>query len=480
MSTHRLSITTRVTLFTGVVAAVLSALLATVLMIGIKYFATANLTEELTANAGRVAIQVEEDGLAYPLVHHRFRSMQVVDSRGRVVASTENLRGKRAMAAFNPAGKYKATSVVCGGVFPPDECQIVVAHRAYHDGERWIIYSAAPVIPLWVDPRLAGALGASMVALAAVVTYLGHRVATASLRPVNAIRTELDEITATCPGRRVPVPPNEDEIHDLATSVNYTLNRLQVAMEQQRRFFSDASHDLRTPIAAIRAEVEDALVAPQETNVTKVCSTVLGGINRLQGITVDLLTIAQLDAEMPGAHDRIDLAELVTTERRIRHPTKNIEIECSLEPGVVVIGDRLRLGRLLTNLVDNAERHAQTTVTIIVRHEPSDERGDQGFRHGVAVLEVLDDGPGIDPDKRELAFQRFTRLDAARSRDAGGTGLGLPIARQIAEATGGTLRIEDSPRGARFVLRLPSATSANDYGNASDHSTPRGPGERAV
>jgi len=108
------------------------------------------------------------------------------------------------------------------------------------------------------------------------------------------------------------------------------------------------------------------------------------------------------------------------------------------------MGDRLRLGRLMTNLFDNAERHAESTVTVTVREDG------QG-----AVLEVLDDGEGIAPEHREAVFHRFTRLDASRSRDAGGTGLGLPIAREIAKAHGGALWIADSERGARFVLHLP-------------------------
>ncbi|WP_344053204.1 ATP-binding protein, partial [Planotetraspora silvatica] len=158
---------------------------------------------------------------------------------------------------------------------------------------------------------------------------------------------------------------------------------------------------------------------------------------------------------------------------RIRHdPTKTVE--CALESGVVVIGDRLRLSRLLTNLVDNAERHAETMIIITVRRESRDEGGDQLFPHGVALLEVLDDGGGIDPAKREVVFQRFARLEASRSKDAGGTGLGLPIARQIAEAGGGTLRIEDSPRGARFVLRLPLAAT-----RPMPHLPPRIPAHRA-
>lgn len=450
------------------VASLLSTLLATVLMIAIGRFATDNLVAELTANAGRVAISIEQGRLDYPLAHHRSRNMQVVDSQGRVVASTEDLRGKAPMAN-PPSSDHVATTVVCGGVFRPGVCNIVVAQRIHYAGQHGVIYSASPVIPPWVDPWLAAVVGGSAVVLAAAVTYLGHRVATASLRPVDAIRTELDEINASCPGRRVPVPPGADEIHDLANSVNHTLSRLQAAMEQQRRFVSDASHDLRSPIAAMRAEVEDALVAPQESSVTTLGSAVMGSLNRLQAIVCDLLTVAQLDAGMPGARDRVDLAELVTAECGMRrNPAK--WIECLLKPGAVVIGDRLRLGRLLTNLIDNAERHAEKVVTITVRHERSDN---ERFPHGVAVLEVVDDGAGVDPDKRELVFQRFTRLDASRNKDGGGTGLGLPIARQIAEALGGTLRIKDSPRGARFVLCLPSATSGSDHANAA--SRPSGP-----
>jgi signal transduction histidine kinase len=456
---HRISITARITLFTAVTAVLLCSLVATVLMIAIHRYATGFLNQEILADGGRVAMQVERGKMVYPLAQRKSRYIQVVDSQGRVVASTPPLLGKPPMATFTPQGSRAANSVVCGGVFPDGECAIVIAQWAHRTGGNSVVYCASPVIPPWVDPRLAAVVGGGAVMLAGAITYLGRRIAVASLRPVIAIRAELDEINATCLGRRVPIPPSDDEIHDLADSVNHTLDRLQVAVEQQRQFASDASHDLRSPIAAMRAEVEDALLAPQETSVPKLGRTVLGGLERLQAIVHDLLIIARLDAGGPGARELIDLAELAAAECRMRHRMRN-RCEFSLEPGVVVIGDRLRLGRLLTNLVDNAERHADSTITITVRHVPGDECDGHHFPYGIAVLEVIDDGQGIDPDKRELVFQRFTRLDAARSKDSGGTGLGLPIARQIAETSGGTLQIEDSPRGARFVLRLPLHKSA--------------------
>ncbi|MEV6867332.1 HAMP domain-containing sensor histidine kinase [Streptosporangium subroseum] len=418
--------------------------------------------------------------MTYPLAEHPFRNIQVVDSRGGVVASTPQLRGRPAMTTFTPGNANVASSVVCGGVFPRGECNIVVAQRAHRGDERWIVYGSSPMIPSWENPQLTAMVGGGAVLLALVITYLGNRVAAASLRPVTAIRTELDEINAVPPGRRVPVPPTRDEIHDLARSVNDTLGRLytalqqlQASLQQQRQMVADVSHDLRTPITAIRAEVEDALVAPQETSVTTLGSTILGGLNRLQAITHDLLTITRLDSGLPGAREPIELSKLVSAELQTRRPTKRIE--STLEPDVLITGDRSRLTRLLANLVDNAERHADTTIGVTVRWQPGGASDDQRFLGGAAVLEVSDDGPGVPPDKRELVFQRFTRLDAARNKDSGGAGLGLPIARQIAEASGGILRIEDSPSGARFVLYLPTASSADDHADAVSPSSPSSP-----
>ncbi|WP_433428197.1 ATP-binding protein [Nonomuraea sp. CA-141351] len=451
---RRWSITTRITLFTGVVATLLSALLAATVMIAIHRYVTADLGGELSAAGGRVAHEVEHDQVVMPLVAHKGRNLQVVDSTRKVVASTPQLRGKPAMAGFTPDRRNISTGVVCGGVFPSGECNLVVAQSAYRGGDDWVVYSSSPAVPLYVDPWLAGTVIGATALMAVAITMIGHRIVTEALRPVNAVRKELDKITEICPDRRVPLPRSQDEIHDLADSVNRTLARLEAAMKQQRHFTSDASHELRTPLAAIRAEVEDALHAPEETSVPTLGNTVLSSVGRLEAIVGDLLTIARLEAGREVEREPIDLAEFVISECE-RRPKPNKRFEYALEPGVVVTGDRFQLSRLLTNLIDNAERHAASTIAFRVRQAPSPKRDAQRFPYGIAMLEVVDDGPGIDPDKRELVFQRFTRLDTARDRDAGGTGLGLPIARQIAEAHHGSLQIEDSPHGTRFVLRLP-------------------------
>jgi signal transduction histidine kinase len=454
---HRRLVRTRLTLYAGVAAALLSALLATTLLVAIQRLATGYITEEVIGTAGRIAAEVDRGNVISPIPDGLIANIQVLDPQGRVVAASKEMRDKPAMvrpalADWNSAdGKSLVTSVVCGGTFPHGECHIVASQQLSRSGQTWTVLSAAPTVPPLVHPLLATVVIGSAVLLAAAITYGTHRVVSASLCPVESIRSELDEINATCPGRRVPVPDSEDEIHELAESVNHALERLQAAMEQQRRLASNASHDLRSPITAIRAEVEDALMAPQEHNWPETGRAVLGGLDRLQAIVADLLIIARLDAGTPGARDPIDLAELVTSELEIRHSAKTLE--CDLERGVLVMGDRLQLARLVTNLVDNAERHAETTITIKVFRD----LGGPGLTPGAAVLEVLDDGAGIAPDKWEVVFQRFTRLEASRSKDSGGTGLGLPIARQIAEIAGGTLTIHDSPRGARFVLRLPLA-----------------------
>src|SRR5262245_59243060 len=144
----------------------------------------------------------------------------------------------------------------------------------------------------------------------------------------------------------------------------------------------------------------------------------------------------------PGPKEPVCLSELVSGTLRARHSDRRIEY--ALDPGVLVLADRAQLIRLLGCLMENAERHAVSTIKVTVRWQPMDPGDEHRFPNGVAVLEVLDDGPGIPPHKRELVFERFTRLDAARTRSAGGAGLGLPIARQIAESLSGTLHIEDS------------------------------------
>ncbi|WP_245657825.1 sensor histidine kinase [Herbidospora mongoliensis] len=391
----------------------------------------------------RVVPLIREGPLPPTLVDNHVKAVQVVDARGHVVAASPQLLGKAPMATFHAdRANVRAERVLC----PPaglKECENVLSFKVYQPGGFWVLYLAIPVVAWYGSAQsIFVAVGVSLLVIT-VITSWTFRDLTKALAPVNAIRSRMAEITASGLDRRVPVSEKYEEIRLLAETVNATLDRLEVAYQQLRRFTQDASHDLRTPITAMRAQLEEALMHPDHTDWPTMSTEVLAGVERLQAIVTDLLTLARLDARAPLDRSPTDLGALVDGELKRRNAGK--ELVGDLTPNVRVDCDRLRIMRVLGNLLDNAERHAISRIAVTVRRDGP-----------AAVLEVLDDGAGIAPEHREIVFDRFTRLDASRARDAGGTGLGLAIAREIAEAHGGTLTIEDSERGARFVLRVPS------------------------
>jgi signal transduction histidine kinase len=395
----------------------------------------------------RVVPLIRQGPLPSVLPGGEVRAIQVLDAHGRVVAATRQLAGKPPMATFRSNNReVRAARTLC----PPaglKGCMTVVSAKVYQPDGIWMLYEAVPVVPWYgSSTALFLAIGVSvlMTAMGAAGTY---HVVGKDMISVEAIRTELAEITATGLDRRVPVPSdNQGEFKFLAETVNDTLDRLEGAYQQLRQFTSDASHDLRSPITAMRTQLEEARMYPQDTDWPKMTDTVLAGVDRLQAIVTDLLALARLDARAPLTRNPTDLGQLVGAELHRR--TYRMQIIEDLRHNVFISCDRLRITRALTNLLDNAERHATSKITVIVRTDGP-----------AATLEVIDDGAGIAPDQREMVFDRFTRLDASRDRDAGGTGLGLAIAREITEAHEGTLTIQDSERGARFVLRLPQMRS---------------------
>ncbi|MEV5738700.1 HAMP domain-containing sensor histidine kinase [Microbispora rosea] len=452
MKLENCSIRARVALFVTVAVSMLCIAFSIVLLFALNKMATGNLTKEVMAVGELTAYEVDHGRLVNPLPpipRNLIRPVQVVDPQGHVVAATRDLQHRPLMAHFTPKSPRRvATAVVCNSVLPSGGCHIVVAQQVYRDGD-WTVYSAAPTLPFFVYPGLAALLVAGTSLFTGAVAYGARHTVSSSLRPVDAIRAQLDHIRSTNLGRRVPVPKVKDEIYRLARSVNETLDRLEHMLEQQRRFCADASHELRTPITAIRVQLEDALLAAEDVDLSKLCDDVLPSVERLQSITTGLLTLTRFDAGASCPRQPVDLAELVALELKSHQVSRRVVLQ--LTPGVIVNGDRAQLRQLLCNLIQNAQRHASSTVTVTLRREDGDAR----FAKGVAALEVLDDGAGIALDQRETVFQRFARLDSARSRDAGGIGLGLPIARLIAERHEGTLTIRDSDQGACFVVRLP-------------------------
>ncbi|MBP2707813.1 HAMP domain-containing histidine kinase [Microbispora sp. RL4-1S] len=446
------SIRARLTLAGGGVAGLLSLASALGVLMAIRSLATEYLVAGLVAVADRVASIVSTRPAQSLALRPPARQLQVVDQGGRVIEAT-GPPGQRTIASLHPAASSRGpiATTVCHHTPSILGCHLVVAVPAFRGGHTLTVYAAAPVIPLYVRPSVAALVFGGALMLTCALTFLCYRLLGRTLRPVYGICTKLGDIQATDLTGRVPVPPNRDEIHMLALTVNSTLERLEKALEEQRRFTADASHELRTPLAAMRAQVEDALLASTEDEALELGRSLLPSVDRLEAITTDLLTLSRLDAAAHSGRCRVDLAALVSEELARRHTTR--KIDASLQTGVYVLGNGLQLARLLTNLLDNAERHAARTICLTLRTAPGS--ANDARKAGLAVLEVVDDGPGIPPDKREVVFQRFARLDTARSRAAGGTGLGLPIARRIAESHAGTLTVEDSGRGARLVLRLP-------------------------
>ncbi|MDF5758107.1 HAMP domain-containing sensor histidine kinase [Spongiactinospora sp. TRM90649] len=444
---HRWSIRTRLAVGAGLVMGLICLAASALVLLGVRQMAFGYQQERLITSTLNLANHIQEGDVPKPLTTTEPPAVQVIDPQGRIVSATPRVIGEPPIAALPQGHRYhdlRGQWRRCDVPGFPRQCMIVIGYRVHNPNGDWTVYAADDDVPWYVDVRLLGALAGTSLLLAGVMTAGTYRTVRKTLAPVDAIRAELDEISTTDLGRRVPVPPYQDEIRRMAESVNRTLDRLETLVEKQRRFASDASHDLRSPITAMRTQVEDALLHPGDTDWIQLSRTQLGSLERLEALVSDLLMLARLDAGAPSRRDRLDLSELVRGELDRRR--RRVRVVPRLQGGVEVLGDRLRLARLLTNLVDNAERHAASEIVVTVKSED-----------GTAVLEVLDDGSGIPEEQREVVFQRFTRLAAARNRDAGGTGLGLPIAREIAEEHGGTLTVRDSPSGARFVARFPSA-----------------------
>ncbi|MFI7034904.1 sensor histidine kinase [Microbispora rosea] len=241
----------------------------------------------------------------------------------------------------------------------------------------------------------------------------------------------------------VSEPLGEDEIARTTRAAICALQGLNKALQQQRRFASDMSHELRNPITGLRAELEWAQLHPDDVQPHETFQRALSAVDRLEAIISDLLLLSRVGGAVPYGRAPVDLAQLVKAEVSCR--ADRIPVQMRLAPAVCVKIVAIQIGRVLTNLLDNAQRHAEKVVRVEVSRN-----GD------IAELAVSDDGEGIAETDRERIFQRFTRLDAGCRRDRSGSGLGLSIAREIAQAHGGTLRAGTSPiGGARFTLRLP-------------------------
>jgi len=292
--------------------------------------------------------------------------------------------------------------------------------------------------------RLLWVIGPALVALVAGLSWV---LASRALRPVRILTARVADIESHSLHERVPEPPSSDEIAQLARTMNQMLGRLDTANETSRRLVSDASHELRTPVAVMRTELEVAQrVADNDWAATG--GVLLGELDRLQGLVDDLLLLARGD-ERALATEEVDVIEIVhdVAARRRRVDVDVVQDADSL----MIVGDRQALVRALDHLADNAARSADERVSVSIVVSDGD-----------IAIHVDDDGPGIAEADRDASTRRFVRLDEGRARDEGGAGLGLAVASDVAAAHGGRLVITDSPiGGARVTITLPTPTAGS-------------------
>lgn len=296
---------------------------------------------------------------------------------------------------------------------------------------------------------LAGlALGLPIAVLLAA--FAGYVMAGRALRPVADMAAEARQITSESLGKRLPNPNPHDELGQLATVFNETIQRLETSFDSLKRFTADASHELRTPLTALRSVGEIALRGEREPEALReTISSMLEEAQRLQDLADTLLMLARVESGRMPLHPEMLAIDALTREvcesLDVLAVEKGQRIEINTSPGVSVQADRILLRQAVTNILHNAIRHSPPETTIRITSYACEME---------AVIEIADDGPGIAPEHREKIFERFYRIDKARSRADGGTGLGLAVAKLAIEQSGGRIELE-SNCGSIFRIVLP-------------------------
>jgi signal transduction histidine kinase len=310
------------------------------------------------------------------------------------------------------------------------------------------IYAASSLRPAdQVVRSLKIALWSSIPGLIALASLATWFLTGRALRPVDEMRRQLDNVQSAGEQRRLTPSGRAAELDRLTDTLNQMLDRLNESDTIRRQFLADASHELRSPLASARTMLEVGLAYPALTDWPETATDVMVEVQRLQGIAAELLALARAEGgERALKRELVELGALVREEVQ---RTGDARVSLSIATSADVTIDKDLVVRLLRNLLDNARRHAQSRVSVNVAGRiPGSDRG-------LATVQIYNDGDEIPADEREQIFEPFTRLDNARARDEGGAGLGLSIARRIAEMHGGTLAVVDTTKGAAFLLTLP-------------------------
>lgn len=424
--------------------AVALALGSLVLYAVLTFTVNRTLDEGALASARTVGALVSSDAVPNPLPVSGAQVVQVVDSSGAVVSAsmsadrltpllrsaelTKALAGARLSIPGARAGLSGTLRAIALPAGPPSASLSIIV--------------AVPVSDIEQSQRvLRNTLLLAYPPLVAIMALIAWRVIGSALRPVETLRSGAARISGSDQDERLTVPQYADEIRALALTLNDMLDRLAAARGRQRAFVADAAHELRSPLASMRTQLEVAQLLGEGGELA---ADLLTDVARLSALVEDLLLLARAgsDAGRPPERESVDVrALLVATAGRYAGARVPVTVEQGPVVQANVNSEELR--RVVANLTDNAVRHASSSVVLAVRAEGS----------GV-VLTVIDDGPGIPAQDRERVFERFARLDDARDRDAGGTGLGLAIVRELLRRSGGSIQLQDTPSAPGLTAKV--------------------------
>jgi signal transduction histidine kinase len=431
----------------AVVVVGVALLIGSVLMVSLlRRSLTDDVRTAALVRAATVAdfLRSSPPGEPIPIGDQEEEFAQALDSQGGVVASSANLSGRSPVVRLAPG----ETRRLDPGPVDEGEPFLVVATSAIgSSGPVTVIVGMTLETVTESTVATAGLLAGGIPLLLLVVGVVTWLVVGRALAPVESIRSEVEAISSRELHRRVPERAGKDEISRLARTMNRMLGRLEEGQARQRRFVSDALHELRSPVATIREHAEIAMAHPDRIGIEELAEVVLEEDLRLQRLVEDLLLLTRADeGTLSSRTEHVDLDDLVLAEASRLNGSADLHVDPSDVSGGRVEGDRAQLERLVRNLLENAGRHARRAVALSLRQAD-----------GEVVLTVDDDGTGVAPEERDRIFERFVRLEEARDRDSGGSGLGLAIVREIALAHGATVVVSESPLGgARFEIRFPA------------------------
>jgi signal transduction histidine kinase len=396
------------------------------------------------ATAAEVARLVTTGRLPQTLPVAGVEIIQVLDAQGRVVSASVN--ADRLTSILRPDEVERAREepvTVPGSRLGLTSRLRVRATDVDAGGTPRTIVVAEPVDDLVGSGEvLRTVLLVSYPVILLLLGLIAWRVIGAALRPVEALRSAAEGISGSGGEDRLPVPESDDEIHALAETLNSMLDRLAQARAREADFVADAAHELRSPLASMRMQIDVARRLGEGGGTLDELDI---DVARMSTLVDDLLMLARLDSGSVSGTDDITDVRAEIERAAAGWPAESVRVVVEPGPGRSVRMRADELARVLTNLVGNAVRHS-TAVRLSV--EPAGGR---------VVIRVDDNGPGIPEADREIVFDRFTRLDDARDRDVGGTGLGLAIVRGLVRAHGGEVRLARSPLGGlRAEVDLPA------------------------